>query len=29
MQEEAARKIQGGIRTTGAMKTPDLVFVDI
>lgn len=29
MHEEAARKIQGGIRTTGAMKTPDLVFVDI
>ena len=29
MQEEAARKIQGGVRTTGAMKTPDLVFVDI
>lgn len=29
MQEEAARKIQGGVRTTGGMKTPDLVFVDI
>jgi len=29
MHEEVARKIQGGTRTTGAMKTPDLVFVDI